>query len=384
MDIPHFNDVARRANEFARSAALNLRSVQARAQTMWSGLRQRTAALKAFVQARRQAFVRRGQAFLARPFVQVQIARARKVRDYLHTRPQLSGGLASSAAILLYLLASPVLFTGVVKPEAPAAPIAPATTAPVTTAPAAPAVTSRPPPRKPDTEGFVERFRTLDEDQRWYVADRGGNGDWTANDFPRSQVTLSPEGLVLTFAKAAPGWRSRYSSGEVSTLKRFKYGYFEARMRMAKGPGINNGVFTYVLGDSAPNWNEIDIEMPGRNTREVALTIHLGKRVVTRKVKLPFDAAAGYHVYSFDWQPDWVRWYVDNKLVHEETGPVATGLKHPQNFFIDLWGSETLVSWLGKIDPDKVPATAAVSCVAYAKTYDGSSLCEAQGAESAG
>ncbi len=77
-----------------------------------------------------------------------------------------------------------------------------------------------------------------------------------------------------------------------------------------------------------------------------------------------------------------MRWYIDNKMVYEETGPLATGLTYPQNFFVDLWGSETLVSWLGKINPDRIPASAAVSCAAYAKTYEGRSICDAPSGES--
>ncbi|MEP7210186.1 MAG: hypothetical protein ABI740_05055, partial [Alphaproteobacteria bacterium] len=70
--------------------------------------------------------------------------------------------------------------------------------------------------------------------------------------------------------------------------------------------------------------------------------------------------------------------------VHEERGPVAEGLTRPQNLLFDLWGSQTLTGWLGKIDPKAGPHVATISCFAYDKAYAGRQLCADGGGEDKG
>jgi hypothetical protein len=43
----------------------------------------------------------------------------------------------------------------------------------------------------------------------------------------------------------------------------------------------------------------------------------------------------------------------------------------PQQLILNLWASEQLDSWVGKLDLAKAPWRLDVSCMAYAATYSG-------------
>jgi endo-1,3-1,4-beta-glycanase ExoK len=200
-------------------------------------------------------------------------------------------------------------------------------------------------------EAFVERFDGS-VDARWSVSDGWSNGGWMTNDWRRSSVETAP-GLTAILLQPGPeGSKYKLSSGELQSHDKHRYGYFEVRMKVPRGAGLVTGFFTYAGQEGRTRPNEIDIEILGRNT-------------------LPFDAADGFHVYGFDWQPGHVRWYIDGQLVHAETGGAARRLVRPQQLILNLWASEQLDAWVGKLDLAKAPWRLDVSCMAYAATYSG-------------
>ena len=65
-------------------------------------------------------------------------------------------------------------------------------------------------------------------------------------------------------------------------------------------------------------------------------------------VRLGFDASLAYHDYAFTWKSNSIRWYVDGKLVHTETGARGPLPTHPGFLFMNLWtGDSTIAPWLG-------------------------------------
>jgi endo-1,3-1,4-beta-glycanase ExoK len=231
-----------------------------------------------------------------------------------------------------------------------------------------------PPPRALSQIGnaFIERFegRALDEN-RWYVSDGWSNGDWMENDWRRSQVTVTPEGMRLTLARGPEGSDKPFASGEVSTRETFRYGYFEVRMRVPRDPGLITGAFTYAPRDENAGPNEIDIEILGRSTRRVELTIHENGRATSETIHLPFDSADGFHTFGFDWRSDAVRWYADGVMIHELAGPAVARLTRPQKIMLTQWASAQLHEWVGEFDPTRGPWKLDIACVAYAPTYEG-------------
>lgn len=226
---------------------------------------------------------------------------------------------------------------------------------------------------RPVATPFVERFETLD-DGFWLVSDGWSNGDWMGNDFLRSQIATGPDGLTVTLDRVE-GREKSYASGEIRTIGRYDHGYFEARMQPPRGSGLVTGFFTYTGVFFGDPHDEVDVEILGRNTREVSFTYFANGAQTTEVVPLGFDAADALHVYGFEWTPEVIRWYVDGELAHEvlaADGPLPVT---PQILYLDLWNSETLTDWVGPVDPRGAPWTLRVACIAYAESYPGEPIC---------
>lgn len=165
-----------------------------------------------------------------------------------------------------------------------------------------------------------------------------------------------------------------YMSGELRYLGWFRYGYFASRFRAARGGGLVVAFFSFADPISDEGQNEIDMELTGNAMRQIELTYHVNGHHHRDIVQLGFDASTGFHTYAFEWLPDSIRWYVDNRLIHISRADVE-GLNRPQQIFVSLWNSLRMPRWLGRIEPAAAPWTMTVSCVAYAPEYRGRPLC---------
>ena len=226
-------------------------------------------------------------------------------------------------------------------------------------------------------KAFIERFdgEQLNED-RWYISDGWSNGDWMENDWRRSQISMTPEGLRITLERSLGGSKKLLAGGEVQTRELFRYGYFEVRMRVPRGEGLITGAFTYIGPEGRVRPNEIDVEILGKATRRIDMTIHEKGRSTGAKADLPFDSADGFYSYGFDWQPAYVRWYAEGVMIHEEKGSAARNLVRPQKFFLSQWGTKQLHQWAGELDASRGPWNLDIACVGYAPTYEGKPLCD--------
>lgn len=235
-----------------------------------------------------------------------------------------------------------------------------------------------PPPSAPVEQlppgvALLDRFGSLDA-RHWRVSDRARDGWHVENDLRPSQVGAH-NGLVILLDTASGEHGAHYTSGEIQSARAFQYGYYEARMRVPRGAGVVTGFFTYAGGGRGVSAHEIDVEILGRDTRRVYLTYHVGGRGTEKVVELPFDAADGFHVYGFEWTSDALRWYIDNRLVYEASGPGVARLNRPQTLIVNLWGTEALYRWAGRIDPVEAPWRLEVACIAQAERYMGRALC---------
>lgn len=247
---------------------------------------------------------------------------------------------------------------------------------------------------------FVDRFERIDRD-RWVVADGWSSGDWMANDWRAENVSTRGEGVQITLARkldlgafvperlrqitpatwrqaisyAINGNQKRYSSGELISEDYYRYGYFEARMQAPRGSGLVTGFFTFGREGDESTWDEIDIEILGRDTTAMRASYWSGGRSHTVVVPLGFDAADGAHTYAFEWAPKRLRWFVDGELVHEELGEALPLPSRPQRLTFDLWNTTTLTDWLGPVRADEGPWRLSMQCVAVAERYEGRELC---------
>lgn len=224
-----------------------------------------------------------------------------------------------------------------------------------------------------DAVPFVDHFRRMDS-VRWRLSDGWSNGAWTSNDWRALQVSTGPAGATILMSPR-PDRRQPFSSGELQTHATYQHGYFEARLQAASGSGVVTGFFTYTRNADQPgSWDEIDVEILGRDTRSVQLSYYRAgaKRFVV--LPLGFDAAAAAHSYAFDWQADHIRWYVDGVMRHQETGDGLPLPTRPQRLYLNLWNSAALSDWVGPII-GRGPWSLRVACVAQAERAPAQPLC---------
>ncbi len=135
-----------------------------------------------------------------------------------------------------------------------------------------------------------------------------------------------------------------YVSGEINTgssqdNRRFLFGTFEARMKVAKGSGVINTFFGYRPDPDDAHNKEIDIEIFGEEpTTWILFSCWLSRQ---SKTQVWFDTRSlgindlslDFHTYRFQWSLNEVKFYVDGHQaatistnVPQIEIPIATGL----------------------------------------------------------
>lgn len=221
---------------------------------------------------------------------------------------------------------------------------------------------------------FIDSFERLDG-ARWFASDGWSNGDWSANAWSARQISTRAGALRILLERRRLLDKA-FASGELQSRARYVYGYFEVRMRAARGSGLVNAFFTYTRnGADRSTWDEIDVEILGRNTRRVHLTYFRNGERLGVVEDLGFDAADDFHTYAFHWTPNALRWYVDGTLIHGFENIEAPG--RAQRLYLNLWNSGTLTDWVGPIPWRQRPVSMIVDCVAYAPSLPDIPICGA-------
>ena len=117
-----------------------------------------------------------------------------------------------------------------------------------------------------------------------------------------------------------------YTSGRVNTRNKvdFKYGKVEVRAKLPKGQGIWPAIWMMPTDDSLyggwPKCGEMDImELLGNNPSKVYQTLHYGKSSTDiqsqgTKTLTKGDFSNSYHIFSVEWNPDSISFFVDDQL----------------------------------------------------------------------
>ncbi|MFY9288200.1 MAG: family 16 glycosylhydrolase [Alphaproteobacteria bacterium] len=216
-----------------------------------------------------------------------------------------------------------------------------------------------------DTTGFMDPFTRI-EKSRWSPANGWVNGDHQACEWRANSAFVVREKLQLVIAKNRLGKLRPTACPELHTKKLSGYGYYEARMKIAAGSGLNTNLFTYIGPPTgSPEHDEIDFEFLGKDTRKVQINYFTnGKGKHEVMLPLGFDASEEFHDYAFEWTANKIRWFVDGKMAHE-TPPNAIIPHNPGRIYLSLWaGSKIQDSWLGPFQFTK-PITAEVEWVAF-------------------
>ena len=144
-----------------------------------------------------------------------------------------------------------------------------------------------------------------------------------------------------------------YASGEYRTIEeKYSYGYYETRMKAAKGAGLVAGTFfTYRGTWGKPDHNEIDFEVLGEDPTKVQLNYYYagtGTRNEHAKIiDLGFDASQGFHNYGFVWKKDSIEWFIDGRSVYKATKDIP---KNACRITVNFWpGTSEVSGWLGGV-----------------------------------
>lgn len=165
-------------------------------------------------------------------------------------------------------------------------------------------------------------------------------------------------------------------SAELYTGASYTYGRFEARVRFAAGPGVIGSFFLWKDGSElAENfWNELDFEKVGADCHLESNAL-FGKPAAThvQKHTLEVDVCADFHVYAYEWTPEYIAWLVDGVEVRRETDATATAFAEnaPEGMQIrfNIWPGDP--SFGGNLDPSILPVQQQVDWVQYSSWSDG-------------
>ena len=173
-----------------------------------------------------------------------------------------------------------------------------------------------------------------------------------------------------------------YTSARLTTQFKgdWTYGRFEIRARLPNTQGIwpafwllpSRGVY-----GSGTAGGEIDImEMIGSEPGRSYATLHFGNP--PEHSSDSYDLSAGtsfsddFHVFALEWEPDEIRWYVDDHLFHSATDWFTSAKKaafpapFDQNFYLII-NVAVGGTWPGK--PDETSVFPQMMYVDYVRVY---------------
>lgn len=204
----------------------------------------------------------------------------------------------------------------------------------------------------------------------WY--ETGGDG-WGNNEIQNyvagsqdgEQLAVLKDGVLNIICKKL---NDKVYSIRMNTKDSWKYGYFEARLKLPKGKGTWPAFWMMPKNYTAwPDDGEIDImEEVGYNANYVSSSIHcksFNHSIGTQKTKevLVSTAQTEFHVYALEWTEDFIRTLIDGKeLFYFENDKKGNKDSWPFNapFYLKLnlaWGGD----WGGAqgVDESVLPAT---------------------------
>lgn len=146
----------------------------------------------------------------------------------------------------------------------------------------------------------------------------------------------------------AEGITRHFTSARLETREKFSqaYGRFEARISLPSGsPGVWSAY--WLLGDGPSKWpaqGEIDVIESIGEPSVVYGTIHGpgysgAKGVVSRFSLEDASHPDAFHVYAIEWDPQSIRWYIDEKLYKTVTPsdlPASALWVYNQPFYLIL------------------------------------------------
>lgn len=214
-----------------------------------------------------------------------------------------------------------------------------------------------------DADGFRDDFDTLDR-ERWFVSSGWANGDHQNCLWHESQARIA-DGILLLSLDKVPQADRAFSCAEVQTDDAFGYGRYEARMKIPFASGVNSNFFVHIGAPQGLPHNEIDFEFLAnpQNGPHLQTNYFANDKGGNERVHPVPAADEQFQTYAFEWSADALRWYIDDTLIREETGPDLPA--PPQKVYFSIWGTDTLTDWMGPFEYPDAPLVLEIDWLAF-------------------
>ncbi len=191
--------------------------------------------------------------------------------------------------------------------------------------------------------------------------------DWLSDNFGYASNSIScsrwrknaVEGngvLRLNFIKeptSGTGWSYDWTAANIYTKRKFKYGYFECRYKIAAATGLNNSFWLISAGNNADTTikkfeidiNEAHYSTTSTGTKQIATNTHnwsdrwkktdgTETHAFAQFSTNPnpwYNIATNYHIMGLEWNEKELIWYLDGKIIRRSANVKAWGA--PTNCF---------------------------------------------------
>lgn len=218
------------------------------------------------------------------------------------------------------------------------------------------------------------------------------NGKITSKIFDDSALPKLPNNDTIHVENKAD---YNYYGAELSGRDQFKYGRFEARMKMVSISGSVSSMFlyydnSYMLEDEP--WNEIDIEVLGRNPGQWQSNIitrypneegQKAHKNITSEYIHQFgdNSTENFHLFAMIWTPEYIAWEIDSVEIRrdyygqtrtEKNGPEqdqVAFMTMEQSLRFNLWSSAS-TGWVGKFTGGELADGPVEQLIDYVRVYD--------------
>ena len=193
---------------------------------------------------------------------------------------------------------------------------------------------------------ITDNFAQFD-DLRWITLDDTFPSNLAI--FRKENVTfLQDNSCRITLLKQRVS-NKEYTSASLASKHLYRFGRFEVTLKPAKADGI---ITAFFLHRNNP-WQEIDIEILGRDTTKVLTNVYFnpgvdgtncnfGNRGTPIMISSTFDVANDYHRYAIEWEPHELRWFIDDELVHLRAYWEPTPVPNlPMRVYCSTWPSRS-------------------------------------------
>jgi beta-glucanase (GH16 family) len=163
-----------------------------------------------------------------------------------------------------------------------------------------------------------------------------------------------PQGSQCSHAEVGYVGHKALTSGEFRTrYNMYRYGRYEMRMKAPSvqhnNPGVNGNFIStmFVYRDAKfRHWREIDFEITADQKNAVAANVLKADHTSTWNGGIQsslhmqpkgLDVRSEFHTYAFQWLPDKITWWIDDKVVREYKGGRVAIPDMSTKIMMNLW-----------------------------------------------